>query len=215
MSKNTNSYILIWLIFIFTPLSLNSQELNKSGRTKRVNPVVISIGTNLIYDILLMPNLEIEYYLKNPKYTLQVEATIPWYKRESKHQYFQIQRYIGHFNYYPFSNRGWHFSPYFEGGVYDLEERLGWFPFKHKNHQGFKGWFIGSGIAVGYSIKPQRVSKIRLDFKIAFGFIHTRYKEYIAKSDLYPFQLSIKRNIFAPTQIGATIKYEIRKRGLK
>lgn len=198
--------IKIILITILTINTLGSYIANGQERS-----TLLSIGTNIIYDIMLMPNIEIEFYPTKQLYTLQAEVTAPWYKKSSKHQYFQMQRYMFHIKFYPLakeSHEGIYISPYIDGGIYDFEERVGWFKIHNLNYRGYRGEFIGSGITFGYTFRLKSNPRLKFDFKLALGYIHTRYKKYIAVDNRYPFVGHYKRNIFVPTEIGVVIKYE-------
>ncbi len=173
---------------------------------------MISIGTNLMYDIMGAPDLNIEYYPANGFWCFGSEATIPWFKQNEKHQYFQLQRYRLYAKYYPRTPKSytrWHISPYIEWGVYDFEKRAGWIRFTREDDKGYQGEHYGFGIGGGYTLKSERVPRLRVDFSAALGYIGTKYREYIAVGDLYPHINNGKTNYLGPTHIGATLMWEI------
>ena len=212
MNKKHVTIVTILFLLLLSTLNTNGQSTQKGATCiNQPEKPIITIGTNLLYNILLMPNIQFEYHPKKGKYTIETTITIPWFKNNSKHKYFQLQHYSLQANIYPFCNRElfqWHISPYIDAGVYDFEEQLGWIPFKHKNFEGYQGEFFSTGIGIGYTTKNIRKSKIKFNFKLAFGYVHTRYKKYIATQGLYPFQQHIKSNMFIPTKIEISMKFD-------
>ena len=48
-----------------------------------------SLKTNLLYDAILMPSLEIEYRF-HPRWSLNLEGDMAWWKKDSRHKYYQL-----------------------------------------------------------------------------------------------------------------------------
>lgn len=201
----------------------SQSELNIPQQIKKIAPLrttdktnynktpVLAVGTNLIYIAMGAPNLTLEYYPLKTDFTISANATIPWFKQDSKHTYFQIQRYTLAANHYPIHGQtwcGWHYGPYLEFGIYDLETRAGWIKIKQTNHRGYQGESIGCGAIAGYTLYIMRNSRVKFDFNIGIGYIHTKYREYIATDNRYPFQEYGKYNYFGPTHIGISILWD-------
>ena len=181
----------------------NSKEYNKTP--------ALAIGTNLLYIAMGAPNLHLEYYPKKGNFTISANAAIPWFKQDSKHQYYQIQRYTLATNYYPVHGEtwcGWHYGPYIECGLYDLERRAGWFKINRPNYRGYQGESVGCGAIAGYTLYAKRGSNIKVDFTIGIGYIYSKFREYIATDDRYPFQKYGRVNYFGPTHIGISILWD-------
>ena len=183
--------------------NLNNKEYNKTPS--------LAIGTNLLYIAMGAPNLILEYYPKKGDFTISTNAAIPWFKQDSKHQYYQIQRYTLAANYYPVHGEtwcGWHYGPYIECGLYDLERRAGWFKINRPNYRGYQGESVGCGAIAGYTLYTKKASNIKFDFSIGIGYIYSKFREYIATDDRYPFQKYGRVNYFGPTHIGISILWD-------
>lgn len=175
---------------------------------------ILSIGTNIIYDLLLMPTILIEYLPKFSHFSIMGEATFPWYKQEKHHQYFQLQRYSLFVKYHPLTKgcyNGWFIAPYLEAGLYDLEEKLGWFNFSHPNKEGYQGEFWGAGISAGFSM-PFAKNRAKIEFRGGIGYIHSKYRKYVSYMEIYPYIQSKKLNYFGPTQLSISIHWNILNR---
>lgn len=48
-----------------------------------------SIKTNLLYDAVLMPSLEIEYRI-NKRWSVNLEGTMAWWHNDGRHKYYQL-----------------------------------------------------------------------------------------------------------------------------
>ena len=49
----------------------------------------LAIKTNLLYDAILMPSLEVEYRIAD-RWTVNLEGEMAWWKNDGKHRYYQV-----------------------------------------------------------------------------------------------------------------------------
>ncbi len=66
-----------------------------------------ALKTNLIYDALLMPNVELEWRINN-RWSLAAEADVAWWKNDGRHKYYQIMNFAAEGRYWFHSYKPWH-----------------------------------------------------------------------------------------------------------
>ena len=66
-----------------------------------------ALKTNLIYDALLMPNVELECRINN-RWSLAAEADVAWWKNDGRHKYYQIMNFAAEGRYWFHSYKPWH-----------------------------------------------------------------------------------------------------------
>lgn len=49
----------------------------------------LAVKTNLLYDAILMPSLEVEYRISD-RWTVNLEGDMAWWKNDGKHKYYQV-----------------------------------------------------------------------------------------------------------------------------
>jgi len=83
----------------------------------------LAIKTNLLYDAILMPSLEVEYRIDD-RWSVAVEGSVAWWKRDRRHKYYQIATILPEGRYWFGTKKPWHghYVGVFAGGSwYDLE----------------------------------------------------------------------------------------------
>lgn len=188
---------------------------------------MLSVKTNLLYDLFTMPdfgfapilNVRVEYYPRNSRWTVVGEYDFPWWKRDSRHDYFQIlnwqletRRYFRHDG----THTGHYLSGYAMVGIYDisLDAERGW--------QGEGG---SLGLGYGYAMPLGSKGRWKLDFHVQLGYYYGRYDPYHAGDPYlgkyyYDWDKPIERfkrrnhtlNYFGPTGVGVTLSYDLLRR---
>lgn len=153
----------------------------------------MAIKTNLIYDALLMPSLEVEYRFNN-RWTVNAEAGVAWWKNDPEHKYYQIMNLSGEGRYWfkNYNNRPWHghyVGLFGGGGKYDLEN----------GGRGYMGEMGYTGVSYGFMFPVSRC--ISFEAGIGVGYLYTRYKEYIPLDGHYPYQQTSRTNYFGPLKL--------------
>ncbi len=148
------------------------------GMSSGENRPVLALKTNLLFDAALTPNVEIEFPLRNNRYSLMAECWFPWYTWKDNSRAYQLL-YVGA------EARRWlgdrtrraalegHFlGVYAGGGKYDLE----W------DSEGYQGeFYIAAGVSYGYAKRLSR--SLRLEFNVGVGFMRTDYRHYHAMEE--------------------------------
>lgn len=76
------SYIGMWA---------QTASINKTGSSSVATPW--SVKSNLMYDALLMPSLEVEYRFSE-QWSVAVEGNMAWWYNDGKHRYYQLATII-------------------------------------------------------------------------------------------------------------------------
>lgn len=147
-----------------------------------------ALGTNLIYDALLCPNLTLEWRVNN-KYSVLAEADVAWWSNDSRHKYYQVM-YLGAEGRRWFTRRtpyhGFYVGIMAGGGKYDLEN----------GGEGYKGEGLLAGITGGYTFPIG--SRLSLDAGIGLGYMYTRYEAYRPFDGHYIYQRKADTSYFGP-----------------
>lgn len=180
------------------PLQQPSIEDNRAYGGEEAAPVVReyvptpwSIKTNLVYDAVLMPSLEVAYRF-NERWSAGVEGNMAWWHNNPKHKYYQLATIVPEARYWfkPQGNRRGHYlGLFFGGGWYDLEN----------GGRGYKGEGIMTGLSYGYMFPVGRY--FAFEAGIGVGFMHTWYEEYLPIDGHYVYQQSSRLNYFGPLKL--------------
>ena len=195
-----------------TPIIKDSVKVEQP--TQRVEPVVsmepkgsfweqfasrTALKTNLLYDLVLVPNLAVEFAVTD-RISVSADWMYAWWSRDSKHDYWrvyggdlEVKYWFGNKNGQRFT--GHHLGVY--GGIltYDVE-------FGNKGYLGDK-WSYLFGLSYGYAMPLSR--RLRLDFELGLGYMGGEYDEYIPEGDQYFWQQTKKRKWFGPTRAEVTL----------
>lgn len=138
----------------------------------------LAIKTNLVYDAVLMPSLEIEYKI-NGHWSVALEGDVAWWKNDPKHKYYQIATISPEVRYKFNADRPWH------GGYLGLFTGGSWYDVENGG-RGYRGELGMLGVSYNYMWPVGR----RLSFEagIGVGLMYTRYKEYLPIDGHYVYQ---------------------------
>lgn len=151
----------------------------------------LAIKTNLLYDAILMPSLEVEYRIDD-RWSVAVEGDVAWWKRDRAHKYYQISTILAEGRYWFHTREPWHghYVGVFAGGSwYDLENGA----------RGYKGEFWTAGISYGYMFPIGR--SWSLEAGLGVGFLRTRYEEYLPLDGHYVYQQTSRTNWLGPVKV--------------
>ncbi len=140
----------------------------------------VAIKTNLLSDAFLNPNLGVEIGLA-PKWTMDVTGQLnAWtlsHDRRWKHwavqpeaRYWFCDCFAGHF-----LGVHLHGGQYNIGGL-DLNANFLGTDFRKLKDSRYQGWFVGAGVAYGYSWILDR--HWNLEAELGVGYSYTRYDKY-------------------------------------
>ena len=149
------------------------------------------IKTNLLYDVLLMPSLEVEYRF-NERWSAAVEGNMAWWHNSGKHKYYQLATILpeGRYWFKPQGSRRGHYVGLMAGGGwYDLEN----------GGRGYKGEGVMAGLTYGYMFPVGKY--FAFEASVGIGYMHTWYEEYVPIDGHYVYQQSSRLNYFGPVKL--------------
>lgn len=186
-----------------------SVELGPIGGYKALiaddSPLYWSLRTNLLYDVLLVPNASAELYVGR-NWSLGAGCWYTWLGSDRCHKYWRtyggelnIRRYFGtQADMKPLT--GHHVGVASQLMMYDFE-------------LGGKGYMsdcsYSVGIEYGYSIPIGR--RLNLDLGVAVGYLGGEYREYKPIDTHYVWQSTRGRHWFGPVKAEVTLAWQLGK----
>lgn len=192
------------------------------------NNHLIAIRTNLIHDLLYVPqfgfayggNIQLEYYPKKGHYTYNIGFTFSNHRHWDDYKFFQIRDLQLELRRYfkgGAAFTGTYLGVYAEGTIYGIG---------FSKTKGWEGEGGGGGFSVGYVWPLNKRGNLRLEVSASLGVFYTRYDPYVygnpntgVEDDLYYYDYQgessdfKKRNHqftwFGPTNAGLHITYDI------
>ena len=159
----------------------------------------LAIKTNLLYDAILMPSLEVEYRIDD-RWSVAVEGSVAWWKRDRRHKYYQIATILPEGRYWFGTKKSWHghYVGVFAGGSwYDLEN----------GERGYKGEFFTTGVSYGYMFPIGR--SLSIEAGLGVGFLYTTYEEYLPIDGHYVYQQTSRTNWFGPVKVKLALVWRL------
>lgn len=149
------------------------------------------LKTNLLYDVLLMPTLEVEYRV-NSRWSVALEGNMAWWHNNPKHKYYQIGTIVPEARYW-FNSRGnrcgYYLGLLLGGGWYDLEN----------GGRGYRGEGMMTGLTCGCLFPVGR--NFAFEAAVGLGYLRTWYDEYLPIDGHYVYQQSSRLNYFGPVRL--------------
>lgn len=163
-------------------------------------PFYMAVKTNMLYDLALVPNIGLEFYLGknisvagNWMYSWWKNDRIAWYWRTYGGD-LAVRYWFG-----PDAEKkplsGHHVGVYGQIITYDFETR----------GRGYLGdrWSYAGGIEYGYSLPVAR--RLNIDFNLGVGYLGGEFKEYLPIDGHYVWQATKKRNYIGPTKLEVSL----------
>lgn len=163
----------------------------------------MALRSNLLYDVLLVPNIGLEFYLGG-NWTVGGNWIYGWWDNDRRHRYWRIyggdlsvRRYFGaRSKEHPMS--GHHLGVYGQIFTYDFE----------RGGRGYMGGKPGgtlwdrmnytAGLEYGYSLPIAR--RLNIDFSMAVGYWGGIYHEYLPEAGYYLWKQTSRRSWIGPTK---------------
>ena len=168
------------------------ESVHASG--KEAKPFYMALKTNMLYDLALVPNIGIEFYLGRG-WSLGGSWMYAWWKTDTSHIYWRT--YGGELDLRKYFGRrasekpltGHHLGLYGQALTYDFET----------GGKGYQSKFsYGAGIEYGYSLPVGR--RLNIDFGIGIGYLGGEYKVYNPIDSHYVWEKTRQRHWFGPTK---------------
>lgn len=163
-------------------------------------PFYMAVKTNMLYDLALVPNIGLEFYL-GKNISVAGNWMYSWWKNDRIAWYWRIYGGDLAVRYWfgpdaekkPLS--GHHVGVYGQIITYDFETR----------GRGYLGdrWSYAGGIEYGYSLPVAR--RLNIDFNLGVGYLGGEFKEYLPIDGHYVWQATKKRNYIGPTKLEVSL----------
>ena len=193
--------ILLTLLVVISMVDLlPAQEVKSDICLHTASP--LTLKTNLLYDALLSPSIEVEYRMNN-RWSLNTDYAIAWWSNKSKHKYYQLMQLSPEMRYWFNPNQYWrgHYIGAFLGaGYYDLENGA----------RGYKGEYVMAGFSYGYMFPIGK--QLSMEAGIGIGYLHTEYEEYIPLHGHYVYQQTSRTGYIGPVKAKLTLVWRIPSR---
>lgn len=168
----------------------------------------VALKTNLLYDALLSPTVGIEFGLA-PKWSFDVSGTLNAWTINNKKwkqwmvqpeaRYWFCQRFAGHF-------LGLHaLGGQYNFGNLDIPFKFLGTDFSTLKDYRYQGWFVGGGIAYGYSWILDK--HWNLEAELGIGYIYTRYDKFRCQDCGKRVEEDVPHNYYGPTKAAINIIY--------
>ena len=170
------------------------------------SPFYMGFKTNLLYNILAIPNIGVEFYLGS-NFSVAANWHYAWWKNDKKHNYWRTYggdlalRYWWGKRAHEKPLTGHHIGLYGQMITYDFE-------------LGGRGvladrWSWAAGLEYGCSLPVAK--RLNLDFTIGMGYHWGEFKEYLPIDGHYVWQATKNRNYWGPTKAEISLVWLIGK----
>lgn len=147
-----------------------------------------SLKSNLIYDALLSPSVELEYHF-TPSWSVALEYNMAWWKNTGDNRTYQLAVISPEARHYfsPRRSPHGHFAGIFGGFTwYDLAGH-------HSGHRG-NGYFAGATYGYAFRISD----KVSLEAALGIGYLRASYKDYTVKDSHHVYRRTRNSGYFGP-----------------
>lgn len=167
-------------------------------------PLYVSLKTNALYDLLLIPSVGAEVWLGRMM-SVNANWSYAWWSKNRRHNYWRyyggdiaLRRWFGRkAEDKPLT--GHHIGVYAQIVTYDFE--LG-----GKGYMGNK-YNYGGGVEYGFSLPLAR--RFNIDFTVGVGYLGGEYYEYTPIDGHYVWQATKRRKWFGPTKAEVSLVWLI------
>ena len=161
-----------------------------------------AVKTNMLYDLLAIPNLGLEVFMKN-NWSIMGNWMFSWWKNDHKNRYWRIyggdlgfRKWLGSQNGQQ-KMSGHHVGLFVQGLSYDVE-------FGGKGYL-TDNWNFGASFEYGFTLPISK--RINFDFSLGLGYLGGKNKKYhpelVDGEEKYVWQETNHFNWFGPTKIEA------------
>lgn len=157
--------------------------------------------SNLIYDAMLAPSLEIEYVIDD-NWSAAVETSIAWWHNSHKHWYYQIATLIPEVRYRINARKPGHYH------TVGLFGGAGWYDLEYKK-TGYKGELWMAGASYSYTIPINRL--LGLEFGAGLGFMSAKHEEYLPIDGHYVYQQTSRTSFFGPLRLKCALLFDVNR----
>ncbi|MGN0238220.1 MAG: DUF3575 domain-containing protein [Lepagella sp.] len=179
------------------------EVIERVSRESEKKRFYMDIKTNMLYDIMALPNLGIEFYLGRG-WSISGGCTYAWWKSDRRHRYWRayggelsVRKWIG-----KAAKRkpltGHHIGIYGEIFTYDFEWGGKGYMGGSPGHNMWHTPNYAAGIEYGYSLPI--ANRLNIDFTIGVGYWGGKYFTYTPQEGHYVWESTKQRHWIGPTK---------------
>lgn len=160
----------------------------------------LAVKTNLLYDAVLLPDVEVEWRF-NDHWSVALEGDLAWWGKYKNDKSYRLAMISPEVKYWIRPRAPWNgfYVGLFGGcGLYDLERH---------NRNGYRGEGVMGGLSVGYMWPLNRC--LSLEAAIGGGYLYTRYKEYKPLDGHHVYQRTKIINYFGPLKVKLSLVWRL------
>lgn len=180
-----------------------------TGNSSRSLFLPLRIKSNLIYDAMLAPSLEIEYVI-NDRWSAAVETSIAWWHNNNKPWFYQMATLIPEVRYSIDARRKGHYH------TIGLFGGAGWYDLEYKK-TGYQGELWMAGLSYSYSFPINRL--LGFEAGAGLGYMSAKYDEYLPVDGHYAYQQTSRTNFIGPLRVKFALVFDLyrffKKGGMK
>ncbi len=163
--------------------------------------------TNLVYDFILTPSIEIEYHF-SPQWSFNIEYEMGWWKNKGKNKTFEVAEVSPEV-------RWWFKSPTPASGYYiGAFPGFAWYDFENGG-TGHRGHGVFGGVSFGF-VRPL-TDKLSFEAGLGVGYLNLRYKDYEPVDGHHVYHRTKDTGYFGPLKVKLALVWHpwARKSGKK
>ena len=175
-------------------------------------PFYMAVKTNLLYDAALIPNLGVEFYMKDG-WSIGADWMYGWWKKDRIHWYWHayggdlvVRKWLGR-KAEEKPLQGHHLGVYAQVLTYDFETGGRGYMGGKPGGTLFDRAHFGVGLEYGYSHPIAK--RLNLDFAIGIGYLGGKCYEYLPVDNHYVWQTTKQRRWFGPTKAEVSLVWLI------
>lgn len=200
--------LFVFLLCILPSCQIVGQDIHFIQRGNRdVNPPVGAwkFKTNLLYDMLAVPNISAEAHLGR-NWSLGLGYWYTWWKANPYHRYWRS--YGGELDVRKYFGRQASLRP-LTGHHLGLESQMGMYDVEFGKRGNMSDFSYTIGAEYGYTFPVSR--RLSLDLSMAIGYFGGTYKVYDPIDTHYVWKKSLDRNWIGPVKADITLAYHFGK----
>lgn len=181
------------------PVEISTLKEEDEGTRNFNFPFILK--SNLIYDAMLAPSLEIEYVI-NDRWSAGVETSIAWWHNNNKPWFYQIATLIPEVRYRIDARKQGHYhSVGLFGGA-------GWYDLEYKK-TGYQGELWMAVLSYSYSFPINKL--LGFEAGAGLGFMSAKYEEYLPQDGHFAYQQTTRTNFFGPLRLKFALVFDFNR----
>lgn len=180
--------------------ALPSAPSGAASTPKIRKPLIFNVKTNLLYDAVGFPSLEVEIPI-GKRFSINAEGAVAWWSGKKRDTFYQLDMLSPEVRWWFGQKSRWqgHYVGAFGAvGLYDLEWR---------GSRGYQGNYWSAGLSYGYMFPITK--RLSLEAGIGLGVLNTEYEEYLPIDEHYVYQQTSRTVYWGPVKLKLGLVWRI------